>query len=117
LGTGTAGGAGGLLGGGQQAADQLNRVGGALWENTLAQGLRNQGLQVEEQVRIMTPYGLRIMDLLVRNPLGELLYMVEANAGTSRYAGTLQQTMDNWISVTRGVPVFVWRVPWSRPWP
>lgn len=97
-----------------------NRSNGKLWEDVIANGLRDQlknlGLRVRPQVFFRTPLGGRFIDIVVDDPVtGRIIGMVEAKAGTSSYL-LAQRLKDVYLMRKFGVPIFVERIPWSKPW-
>lgn len=100
----------------QLASVLQNQFWGNKWRDVVANGYQQMGYLVETEMRILTPYGQRIMDVVVRNPkTNEILLMIETKAGNAIYS-TMQITKDAWISAKLNVPILLERVPWSKPW-
>jgi RHS repeat-associated protein len=95
-----------------------NRFWGKYWEDVVVAGLRQlvpPSFRILTQVRYATPFGLRVLDVVVLNELGEWIGAVEAKAGLAVYS-YWQQVKDAYIMAQEGTPIFLYRIPWSKPW-
>ena len=80
-----------------------NNKKGAKAEDEVAAELENAGRQVERQVRKDTPFGVRVVDIEVKDQDGNVLGGVEVKAGESRYRSD-QRSKDEWLR-QNGYPV------------
>jgi hypothetical protein len=82
---------------------QENRNDGLVAEDTVADLLARAGRRVRRHVRKKTPFGVRIVDIEVRDANGNVLGGVEAKLGHARYRAS-QRAKDEWLR-QRGYPV------------
>ena len=89
-----------------------NSFSGKSFELALAGWFRDAGYEVYQQVRVMTPYGERVYDLVVYRG-GQLLGTIEAKVGAAAYDNS-QRLKDEWLLLMHGVWTNVVRV---AKWP
>jgi len=111
------------IGGTARTGDILvNKAWGKSFEDVLAEELSSilpAAYRVLTQVPFRVPFGggIRTLDVVVLNEIGEIIGAVEAKTGMARY-DVFQRLADGWIMETQNFPIFLYRYPWSAgAWP
>jgi RHS repeat-associated protein len=84
-----------------------NKAAGDAFRDVVAEALKQAGKTVDKEVFVPTPFGGRIVDLVVSS-VGKVVGHVETKLGNFRYLPS-QRTKDFWIEVTTGVKTTVVR--------